>query len=58
MRKYTFGQLQPDVIAQFLADFEGVAPYVENYELVKIDGVSYFLKKDSPYIRWDNVPEQ
>lgn len=55
---YSFTQLQPDVIAQWREDYNAVAPYVEDYTLIWIDKIPYYVKNDSPYILWDNIPEQ
>jgi hypothetical protein len=54
---YTFGKLKPDVIVSI---WEGTgdqaAPYLKDYVLATIgEKIQVFLRKDSPYVLWDNV---
>ncbi len=56
---YSIGELQPDVVAQLWDDTnEEAAPYLVDYDKVVIDDIPYYIRKDSPYIRWDVVLQQ
>ncbi|MCW5874571.1 MAG: hypothetical protein KIS88_07995 [Anaerolineales bacterium] len=56
---YSIGELQPDVVAQIWdGTSEEAAPYLVNYEKYYIDEIPYYLRKDSPYVRWDALPPQ
>ncbi len=51
---YSIGELAPDVIAQFLDNTdEELAPYLANYELIKVDGIPLYFRQDSSHVRWD-----
>lgn len=53
---YSIGQLQPDVVVELkqYTDDEA-APYLVNYEKVKINGHNMYFKLGSTNIRWDLV---
>ncbi len=54
---YTFGRLKPDVIVQLWeGDFKSAEPYLTDYVEVKLDGVTFFARKDSPLVLWDVLP--
>lgn len=54
---YSIGQLQPDVVAQIWEDTEEeAAPYLVNYDKYIIDGIPYYFREDSPYVRWELLP--
>lgn len=56
---YSIGELQPDVVAQIWdGTSEEAAPYLVNYEKYYIDEIPYYLRIDSPYVRWDTLPPQ
>lgn len=56
---YSIGQLQPDVVAQLWDDTgEEAEPYLTNYKKYIINDIPYYLREDSPYIRWDILPSQ
>jgi len=53
---YSIGKLQPDVIVQLWeGDFKTAEPYLKDYVEVKLDGMSFFARKGSPLILWDQV---
>ncbi|NOH11579.1 MAG: hypothetical protein HND51_08030 [Chloroflexi bacterium] len=53
---YSIGELQPDVVAQLWGDTSAAMPYLEaDYVQVEIDGIPYWLKRDSGNILWDVV---
>ena len=56
--EYSLGELQPDVVAQLWDGYDNptTLQYLTNYTKVEIDGLPFFLRNDSPYILWDNIP--
>ena len=55
---YSIGELQPDVVAQLWGDTSAAMPYLEaDYVQLEIDGIPYWLKRDSINILWDLVEE-
>jgi hypothetical protein len=56
---YSIGELKPDVVAQIWDGTDGeAAPYLADYVQIKIDGIPYYFRLDSPYILWDQLPAQ
>ena len=55
---YSLGELQPDVVAQLWDGYDNptTLQYLANYTKVEIDGLPFFLRNDSPYILWDQIP--
>jgi len=53
---YSIGQLHPDVIVQLWeGDYKSADPYLTDYMQVQVDGLSFFLRKDSSMIVWEAV---
>jgi hypothetical protein len=53
---YSIGKLKPDVIVQLWEeDYKSADPYLVDYISVEIDGLPFFLRKNSPLILWDKV---
>lgn len=53
---YSIGELQPDIVAQLWGDTSAAMPILQaDYELVEIDGIPYWLRRDSKNILWDLV---
>jgi hypothetical protein len=55
---YSIGELKPDVIPQYVDEtFVEAQPYLDaDYVYVEIDGLPFYLRKDSPNILWDKLP--
>ena len=55
---YSIGELQPDVVAQLWGDTSAAMPYLEaDYVQVEIDGIPYWLRRDSGNILWEVVED-
>lgn len=53
---YSPGKLEPDVIVQLWEeDYKSAEPYLVDYELVNLENLPFYLRKNSPRIRWDVV---
>ena len=52
---YSIGQLKPDVILQLWGEPEDAAPYLEPYVTARVGIYTWWLRKDSPHIRWDRI---
>ncbi len=53
---YSLGKLEPDVIVQLWEeDYKSAEPYLVDYELVNLENLPLYLRKNSPRIRWDVV---
>lgn len=53
---YSLGELRPDVIVQLWEeDYKSAEPYLVGYESVTIGGLPFYLRKDSPLVRWGQV---
>lgn len=51
---YSIGQLQPDVVVQLWeGDAKSAEPYLQDYVVMEVDGLSFFVRKDSPLIVWE-----
>jgi hypothetical protein len=53
---YSIGTLAPDVIADFWRYPEEAAPYLKNYEPLRVGDDILYLRRASPLIRWDRLP--
>ncbi|MFQ5616318.1 MAG: hypothetical protein ACE5GO_07645, partial [Anaerolineales bacterium] len=55
--EYSIGQLKPDLIVQLWSHPEEAKPYLDaDYILIKVDEFQMYFRKDSPNIRWENIP--
>jgi hypothetical protein len=53
---YSFGVLHPDVIAQIWEDTDEEAEsYLADYEMHLIDGIPYYFRIGSEYVRWEEL---
>jgi hypothetical protein len=54
---YSIGELQPDLIAQFIGEtLDEARPFLEGkYSKVEIDEYLFYVRNDSPQILWDQV---
>jgi len=52
---YSIGQLKPDLILQIWREPEDAAPYLEPYVTARFGPNTWWLRKDSPHIRWDRI---
>lgn len=53
---YSLGALKPDVIVQLWEeDHKSAEPYLADYESVTIDGLPFYLRKDSPLLLWNKI---
>ena len=57
--EYSIGQLAPDIIAQVWGNSGELEPYLQagNYGYYEVDGFPLYIKNDSPYVLWDQIPE-
>jgi hypothetical protein len=54
---YSIGELQPDIIAQFVDEtLDEARPYLGNYTRYEVNGFPFYIRNDSPYILWDEIP--
>lgn len=51
---YSIAQLKPDIIIQVWR-YEEAEPYLEPYVTARFGANTWWLRKDSPHIRWDRV---
>ncbi|MCS6994422.1 MAG: hypothetical protein NZP74_11385 [Anaerolineales bacterium] len=55
---HSIGTLRPDVIVQLWEeDYKSAEPYLSEYQLVAIEGLPFYIKTNSPQIRWDIIEE-
>jgi hypothetical protein len=53
---YSIGKLKPDMIVQLWEGTEKEAePYLVDYQSVKVDGLTFFVRKNSTYILWNEI---
>ncbi len=51
---YSIGKLKPDVIVQLWeGDFKSAEPYLKGYVEINMDGLPFFVRKNSPMIMWN-----
>lgn len=57
---YSIGQLKPDLIVTLRGETgDEAAPYLVDYMGISTEeGISFYVLKDSPHIRWENIPSK
>lgn len=55
---YSIGELKPDLIVQLWEDADQAQGYLDKYyTVIEIDGYTFSVRTDSPYILWGNVDQ-
>jgi hypothetical protein len=55
---WSIGKLKPDVIVQLWeGDFNSATPYLKDYTVTKMNGISLFVRNKSPMINWTAVKQ-
>jgi hypothetical protein len=54
---YSIGELKPDIVVQLWSHPDEARPYLDaDYLQIKVDQFPMYFLKDSPHIRWDQIP--